>query len=194
DSLKTIVSIQHAGPYHLIGWSFGGLVAHAIATQLQAAGQEVALLAILDSYPVQALQHSPIEENDAPSDNVAINPIRNLLDVLRREGLSTLQEHHYEAIMDTFKNNTRLVKTFTPRCFVGDVCLFTAMEGETRRPTESWRPYVAGEIKVHPVYCAHDNMLDSGPASFIAAVLARDLRKAVLSENKPRGENRDKSV
>ena len=38
-------------------------------------------------------------------------------DVLRREGLSTLKEHHYEAIMDTFKNNTRLAKAFVPQRF-----------------------------------------------------------------------------
>jgi thioesterase domain-containing protein len=194
DYVRIITSIQAEGPFHLVGWSFGGLVAHAVATRLQSMGAEVALLAILDSYPVQA-EHDPLsEQGDLPPDNVAINPIRNLLDVLRREGLSTLQEHQYEAIMDTFKNNTRIVKTFTPRCFVGDVCLFTAMEGEARRPTESWRPYVDGEIKVHPVYCAHDNMLDAGPASFIATVLARELRKEVMSEHKRRGENRDKSV
>ena len=43
-----------------------------------------------------------IDDDDNPSRQVAINPIMNLLDVLRREGLSTLKEHHYEAIMDTY--------------------------------------------------------------------------------------------
>ena len=33
------------GPYNLLGWSFGGLVAHAMATQLQAMGEEVSILA-----------------------------------------------------------------------------------------------------------------------------------------------------
>ena len=51
DYVSIIRKIQPAGPYNLLGWSFGGLVAHAIATQLQSMGEEVALLALLDSYP-----------------------------------------------------------------------------------------------------------------------------------------------
>ncbi|MDT0615855.1 amino acid adenylation domain-containing protein, partial [Streptomyces lancefieldiae] len=51
DYLAELRSVQPEGPYHLLGWSFGGLVAHALATRLRAEGQEVALLAILDGYP-----------------------------------------------------------------------------------------------------------------------------------------------
>jgi thioesterase domain-containing protein len=46
-----IRAIQPAGPYHLLGWSFGGHLAHAAGTLLQAAGAPVGLLAILDAYP-----------------------------------------------------------------------------------------------------------------------------------------------
>ncbi|MFB7587036.1 amino acid adenylation domain-containing protein [Streptomyces sp. NPDC056169] len=51
DYLAQLRSVQPAGPYHLLGWSFGGLVAHALATRLRAEGEEVALLAIMDAYP-----------------------------------------------------------------------------------------------------------------------------------------------
>jgi thioesterase domain-containing protein len=114
DYLSFIRRIQPHGPYNLLGWSFGGLVAHVIATQLQSLGEEVALLALLDSYPVpqDGAQAAFDDDSENLSRQVAINPIMNLLDVLRREGLSTLKEHHYEAIMDTFKNNTRLMRTF----------------------------------------------------------------------------------
>jgi thioesterase domain-containing protein len=40
-----------AGPYHLAGWSLGGAVAFEVARQLAAAGEEVALLAIVDGTP-----------------------------------------------------------------------------------------------------------------------------------------------
>jgi surfactin synthase thioesterase subunit len=36
--LRQIRAVQPDGPYHLLGWSFGGLAAHEIAVQLQAAG------------------------------------------------------------------------------------------------------------------------------------------------------------
>src|SRR5207344_1558020 len=51
EYLSIIRQVQPVGPYNLLGWSFGGLVAHAMATQLQSEGEEVALLALLDSYP-----------------------------------------------------------------------------------------------------------------------------------------------
>jgi thioesterase domain-containing protein len=42
---------QPNGPYLLGGWSFGGTVAFEMARQLRAAGQEVALVALLDTRP-----------------------------------------------------------------------------------------------------------------------------------------------
>jgi amino acid adenylation domain-containing protein len=49
--LTAIRHIQPKGPYHLIGWSFGGHVAYQMAAALEAAGEEVALLALLDTFP-----------------------------------------------------------------------------------------------------------------------------------------------
>ncbi|MEA2601557.1 MAG: hypothetical protein QOF89_2549 [Acidobacteriota bacterium] len=43
--------VQPAGPYRLGGWSFGGLAAFEMARQLAAEGQEVELLAVLDTGP-----------------------------------------------------------------------------------------------------------------------------------------------
>ncbi|MEJ1935115.1 amino acid adenylation domain-containing protein, partial [Nostoc sp. NIES-2111] len=48
--VKTIREFQPQGPYRLGGWSFGGVVAYEVAQQLYRQGQEVSLLAILDSY------------------------------------------------------------------------------------------------------------------------------------------------
>jgi nonribosomal peptide synthetase DhbF len=179
DYVALIRRIQPQGPYNLLGWSFGGLVAHAVATQLQAAGEEVALLAMLDTYPVHQT-NARVElddDNENVSRQVAINPIMNLLDVLRREGLSTLKEHHYEAIMDTFKNNTRLMRSYVPKSFRGSLSLFVAAVSEVKPPVESWRSFITGDIKVYPVDCAHDNMMDPIPAEKIGEVLAVELGK-----------------
>ncbi|MEO6194012.1 MAG: amino acid adenylation domain-containing protein [Thermoanaerobaculia bacterium] len=48
EYLDAVRSFQPAGPYLLAGYSFGGVVAFEMARQLAAAGEEVALLAILD--------------------------------------------------------------------------------------------------------------------------------------------------
>ena len=109
DYLHLIREIQPVGPYHLLGWSFGGLVAHAIATQLQGMGQEVALLALLDSYPA-AREKAPRRHGKTKRDQqllcavTADDLIRNLVDILRREG---------EAVSASRSITTRPSRTFT---------------------------------------------------------------------------------
>lgn len=49
--LDAIRQVQPRGPYLLAGYSLGGLVAFEMARRLTAAGEKVALLAMLDSYP-----------------------------------------------------------------------------------------------------------------------------------------------
>lgn len=50
--VKEIRELQPTGPYHLGGRSFGGNVAFEMARQLRAAGEEVALVAVMDSSPL----------------------------------------------------------------------------------------------------------------------------------------------
>jgi thioesterase domain-containing protein/acyl carrier protein len=50
--IKEIREFQPAGPYFIGGRSLGGIIAFEMACQLRAQGQEVGLLALLDSYPV----------------------------------------------------------------------------------------------------------------------------------------------
>jgi acetoacetyl-CoA synthetase len=49
--LDAIRQLQPHGPYLLAGYSLGGLITFEIARQLTAAGEKVALLAMLDAYP-----------------------------------------------------------------------------------------------------------------------------------------------
>ena len=48
--VEEIKSIQPEGPYHLLGYCSGGTVAYEIAQQLKRAGDEVALLACVETY------------------------------------------------------------------------------------------------------------------------------------------------
>ncbi|MCG6137853.1 MAG: amino acid adenylation domain-containing protein [Nostoc sp. LLA-1] len=47
--IEALRSVQPKGPYFLGGWSFGGWVAFEMAQQLQKSGEQVALLAVLDT-------------------------------------------------------------------------------------------------------------------------------------------------
>ncbi|MBJ6765766.1 amino acid adenylation domain-containing protein, partial [Myxococcaceae bacterium JPH2] len=48
--LEQLRDVQPSGPYRLAGWSFGGVAAYELARQLEALGEQVELLALLDSY------------------------------------------------------------------------------------------------------------------------------------------------
>jgi amino acid adenylation domain-containing protein len=52
--VESIRRFRPRGPYRLGGWSFGGVVAWEMARQLRAAGEEVDLLAMLDTSPLTA--------------------------------------------------------------------------------------------------------------------------------------------
>lgn len=49
--LKAIRSVQRHGPYTLIGYSLGGLIALEVAGRLLKAGEKIATLTLIDSYP-----------------------------------------------------------------------------------------------------------------------------------------------
>jgi enterobactin synthetase component F len=199
DYLNLIRQIQPAGPYNLLGWSFGGLVAHAIATQLQSLGEEVALLALLDSYPAaceKGQRRYKQEERDRHTlyAGLAEDSIRNMLDILRREGraLSTIKEHQYEAIKKIYRNNINLMTKFSPRRFRGNILLFVARHGEAKPSHEIWRPYVTGQIKVHWIDSMHEAMMDPSPAAEIGSALAMELDELRLHERQ--GGQRDQSI
>lgn len=60
--LKEMREIQPVGPYFVGGRSMGGTIAFEMACQLQASGEEVGLLALLDTYPAGYLKLQPEAE------------------------------------------------------------------------------------------------------------------------------------
>ena len=181
EYLSIIRQVQPVGPYNLLGWSFGGLVAHAMATQLQSEGEEVALLALLDSYPFNREtptgDHGDAVEKEVIFAGAVDNPLRETLETLHRDGIlrDVLDERDHQAVMDAFEHNARIMRAFVPRRFSGDVLLFVASAGEIKPPINSWKPYVDGLIQVYPIACTHDQMMDPLPAKEIGRVLAAEL-------------------
>ncbi|MDB4951627.1 MAG: amino acid adenylation protein, partial [Gemmatimonadetes bacterium] len=49
DHVAAMRAVQPQGPYHLLGWSFGGLVVFEMAVQLERAGQRAAFVGFMDA-------------------------------------------------------------------------------------------------------------------------------------------------
>ncbi|WP_369200077.1 amino acid adenylation domain-containing protein [Streptomyces sp. PU-14G] len=186
DYLEQILRIQPDGPYRLLGWSFGGHVAHALATLLQARGARVELLAVLDSYPGVGPAAGPAQgESEVLAELVHFvggasgNPHGELdraqaVATLGAEGgpLSALGAESRNAVVEVFLNNARLLRQ-PPAAFDGDLLLFRATKGRrlSSANREAWRPYVRGLIEVHEVACEHREMTLPGPLAQIADVI-----------------------
>ena len=59
EHVAAVRAVQPEGPYHLLGWSFGGYVAYEMAVQLRHQGQQVAFLGMLDTMSTELVQAWP---------------------------------------------------------------------------------------------------------------------------------------
>jgi amino acid adenylation domain-containing protein len=76
--IEAIQTVQASGPYYLGGWSMGGVIAFEIAQQLLTQGQEVALLALIDSYSPILLNLVNTQKDFAESLPTDLNESLNL--------------------------------------------------------------------------------------------------------------------
>ncbi|HEX6681372.1 MAG TPA: amino acid adenylation domain-containing protein, partial [Candidatus Limnocylindrales bacterium] len=129
---------------HLLGWSFGGLVAHAVAARRQRDGAESGIVALLDSYPL-----------NEPGSIPEIDP--NL-----RATVSAVAA-----------NNLRLAEGYRrPPPRKGDTLLFVAARDHPGGPpTAAWAGCLDGELRVHPVDCDHDSMTTSHALTILGPLL-----------------------
>lgn len=168
--LARIRAIQPEGPYRLLGWSIGGLLAHAVATRLQAEGQHVELLVLLDSYPVDALPE-PVAANDAMDRAPAPD---HLVRWLQRAGAETAVDQ----LMGALENSYALASTFKPRTFDGDLIFVRATEPTRNMSLPSvapWEEHITGALRVHEFATDHFSLLDSAHRAEIGNLLDRYL-------------------
>ena len=196
DYIGRLREFQPHGPYHLIGWSFGGLLAHEVAVQLQAMDEPVALLAILDAYPSTATdmafdeQHVLREFLGYLGDEQLPDRKLELADLVAAlqsfdNPLSHFNEQEISNLFNIWRNNISLSDHFTPGRYTGRVLHFRAIRGQTDdSPTvDRWSPYIDGSIETHDVDCTHDRMMEQAPLSHIGRVLTAELEAINASES-----------
>ncbi|MEU6562780.1 amino acid adenylation domain-containing protein [Nocardia nova] len=178
DYVAHMRSVQPSGPYHILGWSLGGLIAHEIAVQLQEAGERVALLAMMDSYQLgdrwldQAMPGVADIIGEFGSDLVGgdngVDPdigLTEAAELLRGQPgpFAALTIDHLQRLYTGYENGTVLANGFRPRVFDGDLLFFTAADDEinladSTRCATAWEPYVTGVIDDRKLRCRHSGM------------------------------------
>ncbi|TDP44469.1 non-ribosomal peptide synthetase [Zavarzinia compransoris] len=196
--LAAIRAIRPQGPYHLLGWSFGGLVAQEITRLLQAEGETVAFLCMLDSYPyVQGKIRTEAEDVRAALSYVG-HDIDNPPETL--EALADLVCDQYDvysiplvqsmgqknpALFDNMRaaiaNNLKIARDFVPQAAAQSALLFRATRGKgeamdeiIHHQPEAWNAYLT-ETVVLPVDCHHHEMMDPQVMTDIGPQIAERL-------------------
>jgi thioesterase domain-containing protein/acyl carrier protein len=193
DYADEIQAVQPAGPYHILGWSFGGLVAHAVSTELQQRGEQTGLLAILDTFPplpAASPAELPVLDQrglllgliDGDEEAVGDGPVTvaRIVEVLRDQDgpLATLDEQQIAAMVETRVNNIHLGPGFKPQRLDGDMLLFmstTVPDSDAANP-DPWKPYVGGVIETYSIVSGHDQLMQPESLDQFMPILRAKLR------------------
>ncbi|WP_280277314.1 non-ribosomal peptide synthase/polyketide synthase [Nocardia wallacei] len=159
DYTERILAMQGEGPYFLLGWSYGGIVAHALAQRLTERGKPVGFLGVVDSKPP-----TPAADQPDVSEQDALASLREWMADRFGEHLEApvVQELAQRAARVLINSSTLLQGYVAPR-YEGDLTIFGAALDADGDPLpdfaddleQAWRPHIGGRVRVLEVDCAH---------------------------------------
>ncbi|MEH2067467.1 MAG: SDR family NAD(P)-dependent oxidoreductase [Nostoc sp.] len=186
DYIKAIQVVQPEGPYLLGGHSFGGRVAFEIALQLQQQGQEVALLAIFDTFAPIPDNIVEIYKDDTQYLIEMINMVegffsKNLFiseDTLRTLTPDEQLNYFFERLkiadilppqatleqvngfLEVYKANTKAHYAYMPQeVYRNQITVFQAKEEVCNNPLMGWDKYSLKSVETYEVPGEHITML-----------------------------------
>ncbi|MCD0448730.1 amino acid adenylation domain-containing protein [Actinocorallia sp. API 0066] len=191
DYAARIVETQPSGPYHLLGWSLGGLIAFEAALILAERGHRIGTLCLLDSFHSQDLTTDEREvipellQSIGIDEKIAGDPsapdVAAIMAELRSRGdaFATLEEDQLLAVYSTYENGLRIVDGYTPTGVApAPIVFFRATRGlraDSPSP-QTWSPYATG-LEVHDLDVEHHFLMEPHAVREITAVLAARLTK-----------------
>ena len=201
--IQELQTIQPHGPYFLSGWSLGGLVAFEMAQQLSRQGEQIALLALLDSY-----SFSMTAQAQEPEDDLA-QLVELVVELLKEDSdlyLEQMREFSYEEqliyvieqakqknlIPDDFdlaeahsllkveKLNGQAANNYQPQYYPGSIVLFQASETDASFKS-TWNELVE-HIETYVVPGNHQNMVEPPHVQTLAQKLQKSLEQAQTNQ------------
>jgi thioesterase domain-containing protein len=190
--VTAIETAQPRGPYELIGYCMGGLIALEMTRMLRARGSEVVLTGLLDTgapqEPRQALTSAEALALLARAIDLSIPftadpgaPRDRLLHDFREQAVaqgrlpSGICVEDVASLADIYMINGQAIARYAPKPVPGDVSvLFSARPGLS--PTtlaDSWRKYIEGELRVETVDTDHFALMHERNVEQVCSVIKR---------------------
>jgi len=187
-----LVRARHpGGPIHLLGWSVGGIIAHAMADRILEAGAALGALALLDAYPADRWREEPdIEEGDAlrallliagddpdalGDEELTRESVRGRL---RASGhaLGALPDETLDGVVRVVDSHNRLVRNHRHGYLDHPVVHFRAGLDHQGMDLDAlmWKPYAA-RVEAHVLPTLHPHMIGPVASRRIATILAPHL-------------------
>lgn len=182
-----IRAVQPEGPYHLLGWSIGGVLAHSMAVQLQEAGADVALLAMMDSFADPGPEAAPTtlaEVVGGTGADLDVDLAATEIDADRLTDFvagipslrAVLTPDRTRALVHGIGRARQLLGTHRPALFRGDVLYLAAtapgaQDGSVHRGADGWRTKVTGILHTHPIGATHVQMTSPSALAEIGPII-----------------------
>jgi len=199
--LDALPNLQSQGPYLLVGYSFGGLVALEMAQRLSKTGESIGLLAMVDSYPDP--RHLPMgqrirliaqragrhfsEIGHKPIPEIIANAVPGLKRRLHIPGSSGAGNRPASTPRLSFKETTEYVQRkdylalarYQPKAYSGKI-KFVKGVNDTYFPGDPAAVWagLAPDFEVENVPGSHQNMVTTHFEN-LAAVLTRYVNEAL---------------
>ncbi|MGW2317445.1 non-ribosomal peptide synthetase [Streptomyces sp. NPDC001680] len=177
------------GPYHVMGWSFGGVLAHAVAVRLESLGERVATLALLDARPLP--EDRPVSASrrwvmevllgHRAGDLAEPETDEELVELLRAQDpvLGMLEPKQVAAVVATTAGNGDAFLGYDVQGhFSGDMLFFNAVRTSDGTGRDAWAPYIGGKILEYDMDCGHMEMAQHEQLGAIGKVLDGHLKTA----------------
>lgn len=208
--VEAIRGVQPRGPYHLGGWSFGGLVAYEMARQLSAAGDEIGLLALLDAGAGHRAWGDPGEMDHAELLAAFLRWLLPLsVDDLRRQGGPEEQEIYAvrqlqregvfppdmdlargRRLLEVYKAHAEASRHYTFRPFPGRITLLRSRDGlaaaGVAEPSLGWEGLAEQGLAIREVTGPHKDLVRRPHVEKLAHVLRECLEEAGAAHPLPR--------
>jgi thioesterase domain-containing protein len=150
--LEEVRRVQPEGPYLLGGWSIGGNIAFEMAQQLQRAGQEVALLVLIDTF-------SPTVTENALEVDEETRLQRFKFEIATKPDIDS---EEFSRLYQVFCANIDAMMNYEPKSYPGRITFLRASErlgGPRYDPAQDWRLLAADGVDVHMMPGNHYSIL-----------------------------------
>lgn len=202
DYVQAVRTVQPEGPYHLVGYSFGGIVAFEVAQQITAQGGQIGLLGMFDTIEWHYLDK--IDKSLQPGERFEVfrehlqtvvfskNRIPYLTKLITAK-FQNIKYRLFNALGRPLPQKVAALEEvnfyagagYSPRPYPGRLTLFRSTKrsiGEGDDEFLGWGAFAAGGIDVHHVPSTHFNILKEPGVKVVAEKLQSCLdREFVVS-------------